>query len=79
MGRGVGIGASLSFGLGVFSKVDEVAICRWNDFVADREVKDRIRDVGTVILDSVVFVSKETVPRCFLEVVDLKSGRRPNL
>lgn len=50
MGRGVGIGASLSFGLGVFSRLDEVAICRWSDFVADRAVRDSRRDDETDIL-----------------------------
>jgi hypothetical protein len=58
MGRGVGIGASLSFGFGVFSRVDEVAICRWNDFVADREVKERIRDVDTDMLRDCMVVNR---------------------
>lgn len=50
IGRGVGIGASLSFGLGVSRRIDEEAICRRNDFEADRDVRDRRRAVETDIV-----------------------------
>jgi hypothetical protein len=60
MGRGVGIGASLSFGFGALNRVEEVAMWRCRVCVVGRAARASRRAVASFMLDKVTLVVKST-------------------